>query len=208
MPKPIWKHQFKKDQVEVTSNPQQVLDELQAESDNTITASRLPSQMTISNKTALHALQGQSVSRQLGARDQICEAFKRNLLFYGHLGKLSDRSDYVEHILARRKKRRHHNITKRLAFEHFTRKSEYCNISPGQETKKLFTSLEDCKEMDLKDVEVFMGITRWSENFPGADKKALRNTLRAMQKLFTNNFHRKIHDPYKIQFGTGDLSEE
>lgn len=194
--------------MKVISNPQEVLDELQAKSDNTFTGSRLESQMTISNKTAMHALQAQSVSRQAGEPDGSSEVLKSKLLFHGVLGKLSDRPDYVRHTIAKGKKKRHHNITRGLAFEHFTKKSEYCKISPGQETKKLLTLLEGYNEKDLKDIEVFMGITRWSEIFTGTDNKALRNTLRAMQKRFTNNFHSKIYDPYRIHFGPGDLSEE
>lgn len=187
---------------------QRELEEMQAKSDNMLAVSHVRSQLAISNKTAMHALQGQSITTQSGASDQKCQFLKTTLLFYGHLGKLSNRPDYVQHILAKRKQRRHHNIMKRLAFEHFTRKSDCCNIKPGQETKNLVALLDEYKKIDLRDIEAFMQITRWSEIFSGADNKPLRNTLRAMQKLFISTFQRKIHDPYRIQFGTGDLSEE
>ena len=96
---------------------------------------------------------------------------------------------------------------KKVVFSYFAEHSQ----NPIHETEKLLNILRQYNRHsgdDLTDLLAFMDITKWIEIFPGDDKKELRNTLRAIQKLFTDRYAAQRPNPYKIRYGKGDVSTD
>ena len=58
-------------------------------------------------------------------------------------------------------------------------------------------SLKKYEPLDLTHIETFMKIYRWAEVFKGSDNQSLRDTLRAIQKMYWQN--------YGKHYGVGDV---
>ena len=100
-------------------------------------------------------------------------------------------------------------LLEQVVFDYFAEHSQ----NPKHDTKNLLKILRQYKRRsptgdDLTDILAFMDITKWIEIFPGDDKKELRNTLRAIQKLFTDRYAAQRPNPYKIRYGKGDVSTD
>ena len=89
-------------------------------------------------------------------------------------------------------------ILKKVMMEFYVRHG--CNKDiANQKMHELFDKLERKKyePFDLTHIETFMKIYRWAGVFKGSDNQSLRDTLRAIQKMYWQN--------YGKHYGVGDV---